>query len=529
MKKMVCEICNSQNIKKENGVFVCKECGTEYSLEEAKKLMKEVEGSGELQASSNIDTLIETGNKIIQKFPVDSSQIDLLKNIKEKILLVDYENIYGKLFESIVEIHSDKPNSKHIDNIVNQKNESINNTLFSALLVYLKNSLTSLEHVEDSDMLYYQIELIGFKYIGFIEPLKNHYNDFNDEFKNVYDNFINGFKLNCERVLELVYNRVNCFIFTTESVKDFEFTNKFSKLISNTSIFANSVKKYFDPQKIDSISKNIYEIINRNKNIIMSNSGYGKFVIEYAGKLACIDEKAINESINSYAKVVTGCWCAGNQITLKLYGDKAIITGIGPERNIPAKYILKVNCKTSVYSQNYSIKTTYWWDLVYKIDNETYTVLHFGYDLKDLETAYDCVQWQAILEWCTRINVSLSQENYEQGNPFINGIGSFRYVNTMDQYKASASHKSGCYVATCVYGSYDCPQVWRLRRYRDYYLDNKWYGKLFIKFYYFVSPTIVKLFGKKEWFRRPIKKMLDKKLIKLEKEGYEDTAYNDKY
>lgn len=32
MKKMVCEICNSQNIKKENGVFVCKECGTEYSL-----------------------------------------------------------------------------------------------------------------------------------------------------------------------------------------------------------------------------------------------------------------------------------------------------------------------------------------------------------------------------------------------------------------------------------------------------------------------------------------------------------------
>ena len=37
MKKMVCEICESQSIKKENGVFVCKECGTEYSLEEAKK------------------------------------------------------------------------------------------------------------------------------------------------------------------------------------------------------------------------------------------------------------------------------------------------------------------------------------------------------------------------------------------------------------------------------------------------------------------------------------------------------------
>lgn len=42
MKKMVCEICGSQSIKKENGVFICQECGTEYSLEEAKKLLKEI-------------------------------------------------------------------------------------------------------------------------------------------------------------------------------------------------------------------------------------------------------------------------------------------------------------------------------------------------------------------------------------------------------------------------------------------------------------------------------------------------------
>jgi hypothetical protein len=42
MKKMICEICGSQSIKKENGVFVCQECGTEYSLEEAKKLLTEL-------------------------------------------------------------------------------------------------------------------------------------------------------------------------------------------------------------------------------------------------------------------------------------------------------------------------------------------------------------------------------------------------------------------------------------------------------------------------------------------------------
>ena len=43
MKKMVCDICQSQKIKKENGVFVCQDCGTEYSLDEAKNLLREIE------------------------------------------------------------------------------------------------------------------------------------------------------------------------------------------------------------------------------------------------------------------------------------------------------------------------------------------------------------------------------------------------------------------------------------------------------------------------------------------------------
>ena len=33
---------------------------------------------------------------------------------------------------------------------------------------------------------------------------------------------------------------------------------------------------------------------------------------------------------------------------------------------------------------------------------------------------------------------------------------------------SNSGNTGGCYVATCIYGSYDCPQVWTLRRYRDY-------------------------------------------------------------
>lgn len=45
MKKMVCEICGSQSFKKENGVFVCQECRTEYSTEDAKKLLTDIDGN----------------------------------------------------------------------------------------------------------------------------------------------------------------------------------------------------------------------------------------------------------------------------------------------------------------------------------------------------------------------------------------------------------------------------------------------------------------------------------------------------
>lgn len=86
----------------------------------------------------------------------------------------------------------------------------------------------------------------------------------------------------------------------------------------------------------------------------------------------------------------------------------------------------------------------------------------------------------------------------------------------------------GCYVATCVYGSYDCPQVWTLRRYRDYTLAKTWYGRLFIRTYYAISPTLVKWFGNTRWFKNIFEPKLNKLVRKLNNEGIEDTPYNDK-
>ena len=91
------------------------------------------------------------------------------------------------------------------------------------------------------------------------------------------------------------------------------------------------------------------------------------------------------------------------------------------------------------------------------------------------------------------------------------------------------SSSGGCYIATCVYGSYDCPEVWTLRRYRDDVLAATWYGRILIQMYYKISPTIVKWFGNMKCFKVFWRKKLDRKIANLRIHGVQDTPYQDKF
>ena len=90
------------------------------------------------------------------------------------------------------------------------------------------------------------------------------------------------------------------------------------------------------------------------------------------------------------------------------------------------------------------------------------------------------------------------------------------------------SDSDGCYVATCVYGSYDCPEVWTLRRFRDNILGQTVLGRTFIRTYYAISPTIVKWFGQTAWFRKFWKSRLDRMVNSLQEKGVENTPYQDR-
>ena len=87
--------------------------------------------------------------------------------------------------------------------------------------------------------------------------------------------------------------------------------------------------------------------------------------------------------------------------------------------------------------------------------------------------------------------------------------------------------KGGCYVATCVYGSYNAQEVWTLRRFRDFFLKKHILGRLFIKLYYSISPTLIRLFRNKKWFVSFNKKALNSFVKHLNSRGYSSSPYRD--
>lgn len=57
MKTLVCEMCGGNDLVKQDGLFVCQNCRTKYSVEDARKMMVEIEGPIDVSGSTvKIDT-----------------------------------------------------------------------------------------------------------------------------------------------------------------------------------------------------------------------------------------------------------------------------------------------------------------------------------------------------------------------------------------------------------------------------------------------------------------------------------------
>lgn len=180
---------------------------------------------------------------------------------------------------------------------------------------------------------------------------------------------------------------------------------------------------------------------------------------------------------------------------------------------------------------NIQIRNNYTQEYIYNVSSCTDIMYNFGNYLTEIFGSTYAI---------------ISSESWKQGikmhNGYINLLKDkelnkkiiIQYTEKIKQHDATYqpptinTSSGACYIATSIYGSYDCPEVWILRRFRDNRLSKNWHGRLFIKTYYKFSPILVKKFGKTKWFRSILSKPLDKFVSRLSKSGIEKTQYQDK-
>ena len=113
--------------------------------------------------------------------------------------------------------------------------------------------------------------------------------------------------------------------------------------------------------------------------------------------------------------------------------------------------------------------------------------------------------------------------SYSRPQPNNSTSTSSNYSNgTRNTYSSTqkTNKSEGCYIATMVYGDYNHPKVMVLRRYRDEHLLRSFWGRCFVKIYYYLSPKAVKILHNKKRINVFIRWCLDgcikRKLIKEE-------------
>ncbi|MEY8608404.1 CFI-box-CTERM domain-containing protein [Parabacteroides segnis] len=90
-------------------------------------------------------------------------------------------------------------------------------------------------------------------------------------------------------------------------------------------------------------------------------------------------------------------------------------------------------------------------------------------------------------------------------------------INEISTDNMTNEQKSGCYIATAVYGSYNAPEVIVLRRFRDHYLRKYFLGRGFIKLYYFTSPSIARRLKNTIYFNKTVRSILNAIVSYLQK------------
>lgn len=416
MKAIVCEMCNSKDIIKQDGYYVCQCCNTKYSVEEAKKLM--IDGEVSVKGINSIEEEIKNVYKLIEIGELDKAH---------------------SILESLV---SKAP----------------------------RNSEVWLAYAKYSEKYYLSDDYL-FSHCGY--PCG-------------YQNYL-CYCENHERLLEKIeYYKKSA---------DSSYESKFNEIINNVI----SLKSDIEKELIEIVKNNwkSFEYCN-----VVFDKEFDRLLFDWDGKSYCI--KSNNKTfLGEFCRTVIH-----NHKTLEDFFKD------GSKRTEQLKFLYYVGG-----------------------DKKAIEILRADYD-DSKETRQHLNRYgycfpNRIRIWSRECAWSDTNElivDLKMKYPILDNLDEIIKESEKIPKKFVKPQKSngGCYVATSIYGSYDCPQVWTLRRFRDYTLAETWYGRAFIYTYYTISPTIVKWFGETKWFKKMWRSKLDKMVYKLNEKGVENTPYEDK-
>ena len=171
MKRLVCEMCGSTELIKQDGVFVCQSCGCKYSVEEAKKMM--VEGTVEVTGTISVDRSNEVENRLanaINEFKNGNN--DVAFSICSEILNIDPDNYRAILYKGLADGWRSSIDMPKLD--------VASSELQRAIGVLRKNTVSDDEYTEKSTEALVEMQRLATAYFSICDNA-------NQELQNKFD------------------------------------------------------------------------------------------------------------------------------------------------------------------------------------------------------------------------------------------------------------------------------------------------------------------------------------------------------
>ncbi len=496
MKQLTCEMCGSTDLIKQDGFFVCQTCGCKYSVEEAKKMMIEgtvdVQGTVKVDNSAFVEKYLANARRAKQK--EDWAETEKYYNMVEQNDPTNIEAIFYSTFARV--------KLALLEAETKDKRQGVFNVLVKSVSIIDDNYDNKNKELQK---LLFEImdDIKGLK-TGKIVPT-THLQEYVT--KNGYGNVVDRNQVIENDSLDVTYNMINKVI---EAYTD-----------SLANIMIVQCK---DLSKEEILKKALETLKN----------GYPEFALHYFSEYI---KKSTASPIGYVGKAWAICGAKkGDENALADLRKAAQYTASNNKEKDDLKFIINYG-----YENDFTLLMM----ACYHYDYEAVKYLVESGAAINAESNKATALWIICHKWPKESNIEAARKiakllldngatadiTNTDGIALYNKRTDFKIAEMLlEKYPYLEKGKSagGCYVATAVYGSYDCPEVWTLRRYRDYTLGSTWHGRAFIKTYYAISPTLVKWFGNAEWFKNMWKPTLDRMVKKLNNKGVDNTAYNDK-